>query len=84
MTTQQTIPVPLLDLKAQYATIKDKVQGAAIDRVSESQHFILGMEFMVTYATCGRTGVIAGITTRTSGGVFYVQSQLKWYCPTNW
>lgn len=46
MTTQQTIPVPLLDLKAQYATIKDEVR-VAIDRVLESQHFILGMELIV-------------------------------------
>src|SRR6478609_2536621 len=35
--------VPLLDLKAQYATIKDEVR-AALDRVLESQHFILGPE----------------------------------------
>jgi dTDP-4-amino-4,6-dideoxygalactose transaminase len=33
--------VPLLDLKAQYATIKDKVR-AAVDEVMESQRFILG------------------------------------------
>jgi dTDP-4-amino-4,6-dideoxygalactose transaminase len=33
--------VPLLDLKAQYATIKDEV-NAAIAEVMESQHFILG------------------------------------------
>ncbi len=43
MTTQQTGPVPLLDLKAQYATIRDQVR-TAIDRVLESQHFILGPE----------------------------------------
>ena len=36
-------PVPLLDLKAQHATIRDEVR-AAIDRVVESQHFILGPE----------------------------------------
>src|SRR5262245_25015899 len=36
-------PVPLLDLKAQYATIRDEVR-AAMDRVIESQHFILGPE----------------------------------------
>jgi len=36
-------PVPLLDLKAQYATIKDEVR-TAVDRVLESQHFILGPE----------------------------------------
>jgi dTDP-4-amino-4,6-dideoxygalactose transaminase len=35
--------VPLLDLKAQYATIRDEIQ-AALDRVIESQHFILGPE----------------------------------------
>jgi len=33
--------VPLLDLKAQYATIKDELL-AAIAEVMESQHFILG------------------------------------------
>src|SRR5580658_4997709 len=33
--------VPLLDLKSQYAAIKNEVH-AAIDEVLESQHFILG------------------------------------------
>lgn len=33
--------VPLLDLKAQYATIRDEVR-AALDRVCDSQEFILG------------------------------------------
>ena len=36
-------PIPLLDLQAQYATICDEV-GSAIQRVLESQHFILGPE----------------------------------------
>lgn len=36
-------PVPLLDLKAQYRTIRDEVR-AAIDRVADSQYFILGPE----------------------------------------
>ncbi|RLT40087.1 MAG: transcriptional regulator, partial [Chloroflexi bacterium] len=36
-----TPPVPLLDLKAQYATIREEVR-AAVDRVLESQYFILG------------------------------------------
>jgi dTDP-4-amino-4,6-dideoxygalactose transaminase len=36
-------PIPLLDLKAQYETIKDEV-NAAVMRVIESQHFILGPE----------------------------------------
>jgi dTDP-4-amino-4,6-dideoxygalactose transaminase len=35
--------VPLLDLQAQYATIKDKVR-AAVDSVLESQRFILGAQ----------------------------------------
>jgi dTDP-4-amino-4,6-dideoxygalactose transaminase len=35
--------VPLLDLKAQYATIRSEVRDA-IDRVCESQYFILGPE----------------------------------------
>lgn len=35
--------VPLLDLKAQYAAIRDEVR-AAVDRVLESQEFILGSE----------------------------------------
>jgi dTDP-4-amino-4,6-dideoxygalactose transaminase len=39
----KTQPVPLLDLKAQYQTIREELR-AAIDRVSESQHFILGPE----------------------------------------
>ncbi|MCB0194941.1 MAG: DegT/DnrJ/EryC1/StrS family aminotransferase [Anaerolineae bacterium] len=39
----ETQPVPLLDLKAQYATIRDDIQ-AAIDRVIEAQYFILGPE----------------------------------------
>lgn len=36
-------PVPILDLQAQYATIRTEV-WAAIDRVLESQQFILGPE----------------------------------------
>jgi dTDP-4-amino-4,6-dideoxygalactose transaminase len=40
MSTQS---VPLLDLKAQFATIEHEVR-AAIDRVLQSQHFILGPE----------------------------------------
>jgi dTDP-4-amino-4,6-dideoxygalactose transaminase len=36
-------PIPILDLKAQYATIKDEIH-TAIDRVLETQQFILGEE----------------------------------------
>ncbi len=39
----RTHPVPLLDLKAQYAPIREEIR-AAIDRVADSQHFILGPE----------------------------------------
>jgi dTDP-4-amino-4,6-dideoxygalactose transaminase len=35
--------VPLLDLKAQYAPLREKIREA-IDRVAEAQHFILGPE----------------------------------------
>src|SRR5438132_11507604 len=35
--------VPLLDLKAQYASIRDEIR-TALDRVVESQTFILGPE----------------------------------------
>ena len=35
--------IPLLDLKAQYASIRDEVRDA-VDRVMESQQFILGPE----------------------------------------
>src|SRR5919197_937841 len=36
-------PIPLLDLKAQYATIRSEIREA-IERILESQHFILGPE----------------------------------------
>jgi len=38
-----TVTVPLLDLKAQYATLRDEIR-AAMDRVIDSQYFILGPE----------------------------------------
>ena len=39
----ETMKVPLLDLKAQHATLRDDV-AAAVERVFESQYFILGPE----------------------------------------
>lgn len=42
-TNAESQPVPLLDLKAQYAGIREEIREA-IDRVAESQHFILGPE----------------------------------------
>jgi dTDP-4-amino-4,6-dideoxygalactose transaminase len=38
-----TRPIPILDLKAQYASIKEEI-NTALDRVIESQQFILGPE----------------------------------------
>jgi dTDP-4-amino-4,6-dideoxygalactose transaminase len=38
-----TPPVPLLDLRAQYVTIRQEIREA-LDRVADSQHFILGPE----------------------------------------
>lgn len=38
-----TGPVPLLDLKAQYAPMREEIR-AAMDRVADSQYFILGPE----------------------------------------
>jgi dTDP-4-amino-4,6-dideoxygalactose transaminase len=43
MTLTEQIAVPLLDLKAQYATIRDEIQQA-LNEVVEAQHFILGPE----------------------------------------
>src|SRR6266850_201578 len=59
-------PIPLLDLKAQYATIRDEIR-AAIDRVLESQRFILGPEVealeqeIAAYSRCAHAiGVSSG------------------------
>jgi len=42
-TTRVQMQVPILDLKAQYDTIKQEI-GEAIDKVLDKQHFILGPE----------------------------------------
>ncbi len=42
-TVRARLEVPLLDLKAQYATLRDELREA-VDRVLESQQFILGPE----------------------------------------
>jgi dTDP-4-amino-4,6-dideoxygalactose transaminase len=41
MTTTVHAPIPMLDLKSQYASIREEVR-AAIEGVLEAQHFILG------------------------------------------
>jgi dTDP-4-amino-4,6-dideoxygalactose transaminase len=52
-----TYSIPLLDLKAQYETIREEIR-TAIDRVVESQQFILGTEVealeyeIATYTGC--------------------------------
>ena len=43
LSESQMKKVPLLDLQAQYETIRDEVRRA-VDRVFESQHFVLGAE----------------------------------------
>jgi dTDP-4-amino-4,6-dideoxygalactose transaminase len=42
-TLEQTRSIPLIDLQAQYATIRDEVR-AAIDRVLDTQQFVLSAE----------------------------------------
>lgn len=60
-------PIPMLDLKAQYAALRGEIQ-AAIERVLESQQFILGPEVeafereMAAYSGC-RFGV--GVSSGT-------------------
>jgi dTDP-4-amino-4,6-dideoxygalactose transaminase len=44
--SQSQMKVPLLDLRAQYETIRDEVR-TAVDRVFDSQHFVLGAEVQV-------------------------------------
>ncbi len=41
--------IPLIDLKAQYVSIRDDVR-AAVDRVFESQHFVMGPEVVALEA----------------------------------
>lgn len=59
--------VPLLDLKAQYATLRQEIR-AAVERVLESQQFILGPEVealeheIATYSSC-RYGI--GVSSGT-------------------
>jgi len=61
--------IPLLDLKAQYTAIQDEVR-AAMDRVPESQQFILGPEVealereVAAYSQC-EFGI--GVSSGSSG-----------------
>ena len=59
--------VPLLDLRAQYATIRDEVR-AAIDQVCEQQHFILGPhveDLEKQIATYSHTKYAIGVSSGT-------------------
>jgi dTDP-4-amino-4,6-dideoxygalactose transaminase len=49
----ESMKVPLLDLQAQYATIRDDVR-AAVDRVFESQQFVLSAEVQALEAEIAR------------------------------
>ena len=64
--SSQLTSIPLLDLKAQHATIRAEIQ-AALNRVIESQRFILGPEVetleqeIASYSRCGHAiGVSSG------------------------
>ena len=68
--------VPLLDLKAQYSTIRSEIREA-IERVVESQHFILGPEVegletgdsgLLQCALCYRCILRDGCAARRSNG----------------
>ena len=82
--TDEIKPVPLLDLRAQYATIRDAVQEA-IARVLESQNFILGAEVealereVADYSRCafgigvssGTDALLAALMAITSSYSFF-------------
>lgn len=55
--------VPLLDLKAQYATVRDEIREA-VDDVFENQHFILG-----PHVEALETSIAAYCTTKHAVGV---------------
>ena len=68
--------VPLLDLKAQYASIKNEI-GQALTRVAESQYFILGtgsrgigkkFDFLFGMQTCNRSFFRYGCAAHSSNG----------------
>src|SRR5687768_9272262 len=46
---KHSMKIPLIDLKAQYVSIRDDVR-AAVDRVFESQHFVMGPEVVALEA----------------------------------
>ena len=52
-TLEQTMSIPLIDLQAQYATIRDEVR-ASIDRVLDSQQFVLSGEVQALEAEIAR------------------------------
>ena len=58
--------VPLLDLKAQYATIKQEVE-AAIAEVMASQHFILGPKVTACEAAIAKYSACAHAIGVSSG-----------------
>lgn len=65
-------PMQFLDLKAQYATIKDELRQA-IDSVFESQHFILGQEVQLLEDELARyIGVPAAVGCASGSDALYL------------
>jgi dTDP-4-amino-4,6-dideoxygalactose transaminase len=65
-------PMPFLDLKAQYARIKDEVRQA-VDSVFESQHFILGREVQLLEEELAKyIGVPAAVGCASGSDALYL------------
>jgi dTDP-4-amino-4,6-dideoxygalactose transaminase len=65
MTTNTPAPIPTLDLKAQYRAIRTEIEAAML-RVLESQHFILGPEvvqFEKELAVCAGSSSAVGVAS---------------------
>ena len=61
MTITERVAVPLLDLKAQYAGIRDEIHQA-LDRVLESQHFFSGQKLRRLKTKSRRTQVASMVS----------------------
>ncbi|HTU32983.1 MAG TPA: DegT/DnrJ/EryC1/StrS family aminotransferase [Candidatus Acidoferrum sp.] len=67
-----TTPVPFLDLKAQYTTIRSEVLHA-VERVLESQHFILGKEVQLLESEVAQmVGVPAAVGCASGSDALYL------------
>jgi dTDP-4-amino-4,6-dideoxygalactose transaminase len=71
--------VPLVDLKAQHATIRDEVM-AAVEAVAEDQRFILGervAQFEATFARLCGAGHAVGVASGTDALVIGLRALLR-------